>query len=209
MNVECAPEYRGVLPSLTELYARAKVDASAEVEIKFGVLSDRGFASGVPLEFYNEQLVKLDTFEGWHRVDDWTDTKDFYFPDHIRGTTHKDGTVEFERKQLVAEHDIQCMQHQLDLRVSYKQEAPVPPPTAHPIWVRIKKRKSYHYNNFRFDFSYVWSGASEAAIAQEPQYEIEIECLDLHDERGCEYLALSMLMKAHDLLGRETAIEFR
>lgn len=208
--VNLSPEYADVLGPLTALFARAaQAGPTGEVEVKLGKLDDDGFTSGVTQDWYNAQLLKLEGYEHWDGVEDWTDTADYYFPESVRATQDAEGNTRFERKTLVEQCDVAVARRPLDLRFSWKDETPIKPEVGHPEWVRIKKRKRFIFHGFSHDFSYVWSGRSDAeAKAAPPNYEIEIECLNLQHEFGPEYLALSMLMKAHDLLERDAPIEF-
>lgn len=78
-----------------------------------------------------------------------------------------------------------------------------------PIWVRLKRRHSFIYNQWRFDLTRVWSAPSrtEAEVKQsrgEPSsYEIEIECWqprELLALRSNRYIAASLMMKMVDML---------
>lgn len=211
MSLEVPPEYQDVLPALTELFREAAQSGpTAEVEGKLGFLDPRGgFDSGVPQPTYNKHLLMLQSNPTWDTVYDWQDSQDYYFPDNIRATKTIEGDARFERKTTVKHVNVRCPDRPLSLRVSWKDEAPVAPPTAVPEWVRIKTRKSFVHKAFSFDLTYVWSGRNEEeARNSAPTYEVEIECKRLDDPKGPEYLALSMLMKLHDLLERDSPCRF-
>ena len=217
-------EYQGVVPALQALFTQAKAyqGGNAEVEGKLGVFKSGGnggrrqFESGVvSQQFFNNQLLKMQSNSHcWSRIEDWTDTEDYIFDavEGLRGTKTQDGSAFFIRKTTRQHVDIACPDRQHSLRVSFKTELPVPnPPVATPNWVRIKKRKSFIYKMWSFDFTYVWSGATlEQARAKTPTYEIEIECVDLNmGESDAAYLAVSLLGKLHDLLDRAQPCRFQ
>lgn len=211
MALEIAPEYQDVLPALTELFGEAaRSGRTAEVEGKLGFLDTRAnFDSGVPQQTYNKLLLLLESNAGWDAVRDWQDSQDYYFPDGVRGSKTADGDAYFERKVTVRHLNVRCPDRPLSLRISWKDESPITPPTALPQWVRIKTRKSFVHKAFTFDLTYVWSGRNEEeARAAAPSYEVEVECRHLDEPKGPEYLALSLLMKLHDLLGRDASCRF-
>jgi hypothetical protein len=110
----------------------------------------------------------------------------------------------------------------LGVRFSVCVETPVPsellPAAVKPTKVRIKQRKRFFLGSigvekptFSFDLTIVYSGDSKSEAEKKQasktgeQYEVEIECLEpLLYLQSCDFqeafLALSMLLKAYDLL---------
>lgn len=86
-----------------------------------------------------------------------------------------------------------------DLRFILKSETPYTLSSGIPTWVRLRKRTSFRYKQFSYDFSIVKEGpnVSQAQLAP-PRHEIEIECINLLGDPS--YLAKSLTMKAADLL---------
>jgi hypothetical protein len=213
MSLIVPTEYRDALGALSDLFERALSAAQGvevEVEGQLGFLDAHGgFDSGVPQQAFNKQLLKMESNPSWSRVIDWTDTHDYFFANNVRATKTADGDTFFVMKQPLQHVNVRVPERIQALRVSLKTEAPVQPPKAMPEWVRIKKRKSFVHKSFSFDFTYVWSGRTvEEANQKQPRYEIEIECRDIHNQKGAQYLALSLLMKLHDLLERDSPASF-
>jgi len=201
MAIAVPTEYCDVLPHVESLIKRAQQSPHAEIEGKLGYFDQRGgFDSGVPLQTFNRLQRKMESFAHWERVVEWTDTQDFFFADSVRGTKTADGDF-FIRKSVVEHVNLRAPERQSALRISWKTEQPVQPPTGYPQLVRIKKRKLFCYRRFEFAFTFVWQGKTiEEAQAKQPLYEVEVECTNLDEPRGAKHLALSLLMKLGDLL---------
>ena len=150
---------------------------------------------------WNQLLGSLNLFDRWSAVHEWKETHDLFYT--VRGETVRttrsadsDGNlvVAHQRKKRVDETklDVQDCRIVDGIKVSLNTEERVDneemkkrgPFEVMTTNVRIKQRKSFEWNDWRFDVTKSWSGRTykEAKEAKEKnhcaQFEFEIELID-------------------------------
>lgn len=198
-GIERARDLHHTLPTETD---------AVEFEVRFGARTDsKAFTAGIPRSAFARIETRLDTGRDWARVDDWHNTRSFFYKrlmDDARVRTEAsviDGNkhqVESLIKTKFARFDWQ-LQHGLTttplaIRLDVNGEHRLATPTdlsesVSPHAVHLKQRKSYYYTPtgqttpvWCYSLTRRWIGVSlEQALSnkanKEPVYELEIECI--------------------------------
>lgn len=215
-----------ILPLIHEFRsAMLTSDKELELEIRLGRRNKvtQRWESEVSGSFFVSTMEMLEAFTGWTAPIVTEDAHDFFYtlpatdthPSRRVRTSMTFGapcTVTHVVKTLVGLKDLK-LEHSYDARVSLKLEAPLQPDelpdVVQPNLVRIKRRTSFYLQNWRFDLTQVWRGASrteaeENQVNGQCSYEVEAE---FTGDRGYisgvtdQYLATSLLLKLCSVLG--------
>jgi hypothetical protein len=219
-ELESAVEY--ILPLITKFRGLVCTDdkKSFELEIRLGRRNPQTnrWESEVTPQFFASTLEMLLGYTEWQQVVEAADSHDYFYlveDRKVRTTidlSSSPSVVTHMEKQPVGHLDVHVHDQPCDARVSVKTEVPLDaaelPRIVEPILVRIKRRWSFSLENWRFDLTQVWSGATRLDAEQrqsgnQATYEIEVEfigttgyTLSLTDN----YLAASALMKVCSVL---------
>lgn len=183
----------------------AKSSEHGEIEGKIGVFNRerKKFDSVVDPAWFNDKLTFcMQPGTRWDRVEEETTTS-YLFENGTRGVKHADETATFVKKIRKSNLDFEFANCPLNVRLSHSLELPTDPPCAAALWVRLRRRKSFYYKQWRFDFSYIFEGATYQAARKQPlKHEIEVECIDPRPPPGLDYryMATSLMMKLQDLV---------
>ena len=196
---------------------------SPELEARFGSVRDDGaFVPGVSARFFADSVAACEAWGGWSDVSAWVASTDFCYPlgDAFARTTRTGGGTlasvthlakrPVARCQLRLEHD-GAADAPRGVRVSLAAETPLHaddlPPSVTPTIVRDKRRKSFAWGAWRWDFTRVREGANRAALEQgaaAERYEIEVELAAFAEYAASKpddaHVATSLLMKLCDLI---------
>jgi hypothetical protein len=197
-----------------------------EWEIKLGIM-EKGFQAGVEKshltkisKWATEMLEQHESHwtcpnAKWRQMDDW-----FYLDDvrmSVVELTPEEEAAGMSsmtqiRKTRHSDLDISIPESSLCIRSSIKIETPISgKPAGKPRLLRKKLRKRFLYKNmFAFDFSAVWQGVDEkTASASSQNFEIEIELIDhtVLERYGTRWAALSMILKAYQLVHKATGLD--
>lgn len=207
--VERPDAYQDLIGNLATWFRRAAATPHSEVEAKIGTWQDGRFTSVVPPELFFQKLNQCHAAPPgvWQSVVT-EDSVTFLFSGGVRGTQYSDRNPEFVRKvrqshldmAVAAPCDAAALTH---FRLSHNLELPCETPCEQARWVRIRRRTSFSYKYWRFDFTYVKQAATRAAAMRAPmQHEIELEVVRMQPDEGddFEYLATSTLLKVEDML---------
>jgi hypothetical protein len=188
------------------------------MEIRLGKYTPgRAWSNGVDSSFFQNTMDMLQEFTGWKESGDWIDIHDYFYVlkdgSRVRTSMFMNPTrVQHMSKVLQQNVDLCIDGCAYDVRVSLKDEIPVPvvnlPDIASPDMVRIKKRRVFALDNWRFELTQVWTGSSRGSAEQNQAagvatYEIEIEFCGSPEyltTHGDAYIATSMLLKVCNLL---------
>lgn len=152
-------------------------ERDVEVELRIG--SAPGASSGpflpssstVTREEYKQVMASLD---GADSITDWVSIKDSYGKGIRKSVTN--GQVSFIEKQTLAK-EVFYTGTNLVLTLTAKREKPCHSHLPRGMLFdleRKKKRRSFTFQNLRFDLSIVWTRSGDAEWSQ-PEYEIEVE----------------------------------
>ncbi len=200
------------------------LNGTYELESRFGVLSNEGFVAGVSKRFFESTLDLFEKSNCWDKVIPWKEYVDYFYVhggSEIRTSSFSENskwTVTHIRKQKCDQRTIRLLadNYNVAFRVSIAFEevvdAKLLPRHITPTYVRIKSRKQFIKNNWRFDFTRVWHGTNklEAEMDQsinEGVFELECECIDpaayikeLNSADDLLILATSFILKMVDLV---------
>lgn len=201
-----------------------------ELEIRLGIYGEnKRFNSGVTSTAWGRLYCALESSNDWTEVvTDWGEQVDFFYNISHEGVQEQVRTSRYvEAGSLKSVHIVKSKMHQciVDIRgiedvaqcarVSFCVEKAVGvnalPSLTITDHVRIKHRRSYTWNNWRFDLTKVWSAKTLAMATrnrdndENTMYEIEVECIDpqlyLSEENHTNaYVALSIILKILGLL---------
>tara|TARA_B110000090_G_scaffold159076_2_gene175226 strand:+ start:3562 stop:4335 length:774 start_codon:yes stop_codon:yes gene_type:complete len=213
-------------------------DDHFECEIRFGVVEvgDNGkhqFVSGVSGTFFDRIVGLLDNYDGWSQTKPWCEHHDYFFADDQARALRC--SIEFDRspptvttvhKQRLRTatllHVDECEVY--DVRVSLSSEKATThhqvPETVVPSLVRIKQRKSYFIEQWRYDVTRVWSGKSRGEAEKlhkmdaPNSYEIEVEMLDprvllRRQNHTDERVAFSLFLKILSLCSSPELLQYQ
>lgn len=198
------PSCAEIFAPLSAWFAEAASTAHCEIEGKLGTYdaSTHTFTSGVPERIFARKLARcVGAGTRWDRVEQETTETMQFTPSGVRGTRHADQSITFVRK--VACSHLDFVWGTKAFRISHNVEVPCDMVTEDVAWVRNRRRKSFFYKMWRFDFTMIREGATRAeARSAAVRYEIEIECTDPRPPPSLDhgYLASSLLMKLQDML---------
>lgn len=176
----------------------------AELELSVGVLKNDSFAPGVDFSYFKSLFDALSAAQYWTQSADKHHFATFYFEDSVRGRFNVREAPVFVKKTTLARLDLSCPERKYDVRLSLREELPVPETVDPPTYVRLNERWSFEYKRvWRYDLSKVSSGTTkETACKSAPVYEIELEVCRKETALSDQLLADHILCKAKDLLGR-------
>lgn len=180
-----------------------------------------GWCVGIDESRFDEIFDAMNSYTEWVEVGEWEDVHEYAYMvggDTVRTGVHISNSVSLSHSvnHRLDVIDLKLLNHGL-ARGSVQVDTPVPaaniPETVTPSVVRIKKRKTFSKNPWKFVVSRVWKGASRS-LAEDAQstgdtvYDIEIEFLPdasyWNSPRHTSiYVAASMLMKLVDLVSPE------
>jgi hypothetical protein len=226
------PQVASCLDCVADLVATLREHPTMELEARFGTCHPGKFKTGVSREKMDEIIELMESCPAMTYDDQWNEIQDVFFThknDHLRTRIEYDSntmsvTTTTIRKEQVRALDFKHVgrmareDNQMDVRISLKNEVPLKPsdiPTSvQPNLVRIKQQRHFKYKAFSFDFSMTWSGKDRNAaelsqMSDDACFEIECELINpkdylaIHDDA---YVALSILLKVHDLLPDDCTI---
>lgn len=193
---------RALVEPLSQWFADAAATAHCEIEGKIGTHDGHSFCSGVDEHVFARKLAQcLGPGTRWDRVEQETTETMQFSPSGVRATRHADQSITFVRKAACSHLDFVWANKAF--RISHNVEVPCDMVTEDVEWVRIRRRKSFYYKMWRYDFTMIRQGATRAEARAAPvRYEIEIECTDPRPPDGLDYayLAASLLMKLQDMM---------
>ena len=192
-----------------------QVKDSTEAEFRLGKETSK-FDASVPESEFFHLLEFLGNFQGWEKVTAFTRSVDYFYSwngKNIRSTVSTaDNTIEVEHIQKKTTDSLVIPLGELDVRLSLKEEIVVNdfPNLVESSFVRIKDRKSFTLEGWRYDFTKVCQAKtmSEAERAN-VHYEVEIECLEpmqLIQNESHTYLAVDFLQKIHSLFPNKSKV---
>jgi hypothetical protein len=154
-------------------------ERDVEVELRIGgaPTSLSAFASTLTREEYKQVMASLD---GADSTTDWVNIKDSYGKGIRKSVIN--GQVSFIEKQTLAKEVFHTGTN-LILTLTAKREKPCHSNLPRGMLFdleRKKKRKSFTFQNLRFDLSIVWTRSGDAQWGQ-PEYEVEVEHVLLKD----------------------------
>jgi len=193
--------FDGILNQIEELVDLSRNTINAELEVHIGRLENKKFISGVSKNWFDQQLLKLESFSGWEDHDkEWNLIEEYIFDKDIRLRRNPDGVGTFMKKTLIKGIDIKMDDAIYDLRIVLKSENNAHINYGEPNYLRFKERKTFTHKNFTYFFSKIWEGKNLDQICKkQPKYEIELECTKMIDDS--KYLTKSMIIKCKDIIG--------
>jgi len=184
----------------------ARSSEHVEIEGRVGTHGEDKFDASVDERWFNDKLAYfMAPGARWDRIEEETTTA-YLFDNGVRGVKRADETAEFVRKVRKAHFDLALDDCAHSVRLTHSFELPMPAPCASAIWVRLRRRKSFYYKQFRYDFSWILEGPTlQEAKQADMKHELEIEFVGdrlaaARDARLSRYLAMSLLFKLHDLV---------
>jgi hypothetical protein len=202
----------------TKLSAFLKqIKDSTEAEIRLGKASDASFNASIDESDFQHLLSFLQQFSQWKRQTPFERSIDYFFKWRNRTIRSSVTTV---HNQLKVDHvykettdSVLIKLSDIDVRISLKEEVHVHelPTFVNTDFVRIKERKSFYFNQWRYDFTKVWQGksVSEAEQLSTPRYEVEVECLqplDIIRRENHVYLAVDFIQKIRSMFPTERIV---
>jgi len=208
-SVQCfvPPAFNHLAPVLANWLAHAaRSSEHVEIEGRVGTYGERKFDASVDEQWFNDKLAYfMAPGARWDRTEEETTTA-YLFDNGVRGVKRADETAEFVRKVRKAHFDLALDGCAYSVRLAHSFELPMAAPCASAIWVRLRRRKSFYYKQFRYDFTWILEGPTlQAAKQADMKHEMEIEFVGdrmLAGDNGehAHYLAMSLLFKMHDLV---------
>ena len=166
-----------------------------ELEVRFGRMSEG---------CWNQLLGSLNLFQSWSSVKDWRETHDIFYCSENGETIRTTRSAGQDGKTLVLAHQKKTRIDEVNLhafgcrilndsvRISLNTEEllntevldKTVPFSVQTTCVRIKRRKTFVWNDWQFDITRSWSGVTleeaQSAVAtnQKPSLEFEIELIN-------------------------------
>jgi hypothetical protein len=205
-DIDVPVAYATHIDAVAQWFERAATQSGehGEIEAKVGRYDreTKQFESTVDAEWFVGKLQQcMAPDSAFERTEEETTTS-VAFTSRVRMIKKADGTATFVRKLHKSNLDFQFEGCALNARLSHNLELPCEPPCEAITWVRLRRRKSFYYKQWRYDFSWIFEGKTHAeATAQPVKYEIEIECIDPIPPAGLDYryMATTFLMKVQDM----------
>lgn len=201
MTYEIPNNYKDVVDVVSNWFQTAASIPNSEIEARIGKFdqSKQRFSSKVGSEWFNKKLQQcMQTGTKWDKVESETTTT-YLFADGTRGVKQANNNIIFQKKTRYSNIDLNFEGAKWQVRLSHSTETTVPPACAEVVWVRMRRRQSFFYKMWRYDFSLIFEGNTFAAAKKsDVKHEIEIEW----NGQGMNftYLTLSLLMKAQDMM---------
>ncbi len=174
-------ELEAAVSSVLPLVARYKQQHGDNLELgfRFGHIgSSGGWKNGVSAAFFASSMQLLRAYKGWCSVDEQVYMHDYFYSvgDAQVRTTMRIGRpceVSHVKRSVAAERHVRLHDSSFHVRVLLKTEQPVDaaslPAMVKPEKVRLLERTSFHLDNWSFDFTRAWHGASRLD-AEEQHY---------------------------------------
>lgn len=212
-------DLQGVLPDVERLFALYREHLALpeyehlELELRLGTTRGRKFESGVTKKVWTQMLETCHGSACWGDKDDeWVHLHDFFYDvdgTPVRTTYNVGGDVVHITKTHIRKLTLATTQGAVRLALAHETPVDDLPTTVTPRHVRIKRRLTLQYGPWSYMFSQVWAGDTREEAEQAQQrgqcsYEVEIELSPDRQyvgERQNSHLAMSMLLKARDLVG--------
>ncbi len=217
MVCEVPAAYSAHIDAVAEWFERAATLSGehGEIEAKVGRYDPetKTFDSVVDAEWFVGKLQQCMAPDAAFERSEEETTTSVAFESRVRAIKKADGTATFVRKLRKSHLDFRFEGCALNARLSHNLELPCEAPCEATTWVRLRRRKSFYYKNWRYDFSWIFEGETyQQAKAQPVKYEIEIECIDPTPPPGLDYryMATTFLMKVQDMCtpaGTDAAID--
>lgn len=211
-------------------------NSQIELEIRLGTAKDDGsFCSDIGETSWMRIMSAMDASSDWTKKYDPLEIIDFFYTYEINGVTENIRTSRFIKEgKITCEHQIKKNDKKCTLgirgtnllnafRVAFNTETQLDVATLPEITstscVRIKHRRSYQWNNWRYDLTKIWSAPTYAGATRlrddvknsHTKYEIEMELVQPEQYFGKvshtdEYIAVSILLKVIGLLPKHIEI---
>jgi hypothetical protein len=204
----------------TPLVERFRDLESGKLVLRLGNDSN-GWCAGIPESKFDEIYDTMSSYGEWNDVSEWEDVHEYKYTvgtDTVRTNVHISNSVSLthtvnHRLDVI---NLKMLNHGL-VRGYVKVDTPMLaeniPETITPSVVRIKKRKTFTKNAWKFVVSKIWKGTSRSSAENaqsmgDTVYDIEIEFKPDAAYWGVPrhtstYVATSMLMKLVDILSSE------
>lgn len=213
--------------------------ADIELEIRLGSITDNGsFCTDIGETSWTRIMSAMDASSDWTQKYDMIEIVDFFYSYEIDGVPENIRTSRYVKDgKIVCDHQIKKSEKKCTVgvlgtnllnafRVAFNTETTVDvgalPEITSTTCVRIKHRKSYQWNNWRYDLTKIWSAPTYAGATRlrddvknsHTKYEIEMELVQSEQyfsraSHTDEYIAVSILLKVIGLLPKHIEIGHR
>lgn len=232
------PEFAECILPTSEMVREWKKDRDMELELRFGKIEGNAFVASVPTNFMHQVVSFVETNNTTVWSTEWQQVQDYYYKNKHGLSIRTRVTYDTKNMKIKTEHISKdtvsrntfnavtnSEEFVPDIRISLSRETKVQqhnvPTCILPDFVRFRQRKSVFIGTrenptWRLDFTMSWDSTSRdsAELKQKnevPLFEIECELLDRDycNTRSDEHVALSLLLKAKDLLENMSSINWR
>jgi len=238
VSAECIQNLQELVSSVRNciVHKARRTHSNIELEMRLGNVTPNGtFCSDIGELSWMRIMSAMDASSDWTKKHEPLEIIDFFYTHDIEGKQENIRTSRFiKENKIVCEHIVKKNEKKISLeitgipnllnniRVAFNTETVIDkeflPDITSTSCVRIKHRKSYEWNNWRYDLTKVWSAPTYAAatrmrddVKKHTTYEIEME-LQRSDvyfgkvSHTDEYIAISLLLKVIGLLPKHINI---